>query len=162
MNSGSIKLDIKQQDLLDLDFQKHFSTYRQTPETELYYVDDNSSIWQIFNDECPQWLHDLKQQVPQDFDHSVVSVIKIDPGNTIPWHLDLHTLIQERYGAGDTHRYLIFLEDWKTGHYFQREQTPFVNWQAGDWVKFSQPQWHVAGNMGLEPFYTAQVTTVKL
>ena len=112
----------------------------------------------MFDEESPQWVHNLANCVPQDFQHHVVSVINIPPGQTVPYHKDKHYMLQKEYGIGDTWRYLIFLEDWKAGHYFEVENKPLVQWKAGDWVKFHQSEWHLGGNMGIDPFYSAQVT----
>ena len=158
MIKGSIDLNISESHLESLEFTRYFPCYRQTPETEKYYTDANSSIWQMFDEESPQWVYELAKRVPQDFDHYVVSVINIPPGQTVPYHRDKHYMLQEKYGKGDTWRYLIFLEDWKPGHYFEVENTPFVEWKAGDWVKFHQHEWHLGGNMGFESFYSAQIT----
>lgn len=157
MNQGHIELNIKDSDLSGLAFQDHFQCYQQVPETELYYTKHNSSIWQMFG-ESPAWVHDLAEAVPRDFQHHEVSVIKIPPGQTIPLHQDKHYLLQKNHGAGETWRYLIFLEDWKSGHYFEIENQPIVGWRAGDWIKFHRSQWHLGGNMGIHPFYSAQIT----
>lgn len=111
-------------------------------------------------DESPEWVHALADKIPKDFNHHVVSVIKNDPGQIIPNHKDYHAVLQEKYGPGDTWRYLIFLEDWKPGHYFEIQGQPVVKWQAGDWVKFHRSEWHLGGNMGWEPFYSAQITVM--
>lgn len=158
MHKGNIQLNITNKDLQELKFTDYFACYKQTAETQKYYTPENSSIWQMFHEESPQWVHDLSNQLPHDFEHHVVSVISIPPGQTIPYHADKHYMLQQQYGQGDTWRYLIFLEDWKPGHYFEIYDKPFVSWQAGDWIKFHQKDWHIAANVGLEPFYSAQVT----
>jgi hypothetical protein len=155
---GKIKLTITKEHLDQLNFTKYFPCYRQTLETEKYYVNENSSIWQMFDEESPEWVHQLAKQIPQDFEHHVVSVINIPPGQTVPYHQDKHYMLQERYGIGETWRYLIFLEDWKPGHYFEVSDQPIVKWSSGEWIKFHQQDWHLGGNMGFEPFYSAQVT----
>lgn len=157
MNSGHIDLSITSDDLQNLQFKEYFQCYQQTPATQKYYTEHNSSIWQIF-DEAPEFIHDLAIKLPQDFTHHVVSSIMIPPGQTVPYHYDLHYKIRQQYGEGDTFRYLIFLEDWKRGHYFELDDEPITKWRAGDWVKISNKIWHLAGNMGEEPFYSAQVT----
>ena len=158
MIEGHINLSIGKPELDALQFTDYFACYTQTPETKKYYTPENSSIWQMFHEESPQWVHDLSTQIPQDFEHYVVSVINIPPGQTIPYHKDKHYMLQQQHGFGETWRYLIFLEDWKPGHYFEIYDKPFINWQAGDWIKFHQQDWHIAANVGLEPFYSAQVT----
>lgn len=157
MDTGNINLHINHDVLSNLNFENFAQCYQQVKETEIYYTKHNSSIWQMF-DESPEWIHNLARQIPQDFDHHVVSIIKVLPGNTIPVHQDKHYILQQTYGIGDTWRYLIFLEDWKSGHYFEINDQPIVNWKKGDWVKFHRSNWHLGGNMGIEPFYSAQIT----
>jgi hypothetical protein len=161
MNNGHLDLTITLAELDALDFYDYFQCYQQTDETQLYYNKNNSSIWQMF-DEAPEWVHDLSKKIPQVFDHHVVSVIKILPGNTIPLHKDYHYKLRTQHNvqSGLSYRYLVFLEDWKSGHYFELENKPIIGWKAGDWIRFSNEEWHIAGNMGVEPFYTAQVTVV--
>ena len=157
MNTGHIDFSITLIDLQALKFEDYFQCYQQTPDTQKYYTEHNSSIWQMF-DEAPNFIHDLAQQLPKDFTNHVVSVVMIPPGQTIPYHQDFHYKLKQQYGEGDTYRYLIFLEDWKRGHYFEIFNQPYTQWCAGDWIKISSHDWHLAGNMGEEPFYSAQVT----
>jgi len=158
---GHININVSESQLNNLRFNDYFQCYQQIPEVAKYYTMHNSSIWQMFNDDCPQWVWDLANEIPQDFDRFVVSVIKIDPGHTISYHVDKHFKLREQYGEGESYRYLIFLEDWKRGHYYDIHDQPYTKWRAGDWVKFGPQDWHTAGNMGTEPFYSAQVTVLK-
>lgn len=158
---GQIAIDISKQDLECIEFLDFSQCYQQLPEIIEYYNKHNSSIWQKFHD-SPDWVHTFSKDIPQDFTHHEVSVIKLLPGHTIPYHRDRHYLLQKNYGIGRTYRYLIFLEDWKTGHYFEIHSTPIVKWQQGDWIRFGKEDWHLAGNMGIEPFYSAQVTVLKV
>jgi len=157
---GNINIDIPHAQLENIRFEDYFQCYQQYEALEKYYTEHNSSIWQMF-EESPDWVHNLANKIPQDFDHHVVSVIKIDPGQTIPHHVDKHFKLKQEHGDGESHRYLIFLEDWKRGHYYEVHDQPFVKWKKGDWVKFGIDDWHIAGNMGDEPFYSAQVTVLK-
>ena len=157
---GNINIDIPHAQLENIRFEDYFQCYQQYEALEKYYTKHNSSIWQMF-EESPDWVHNLANEIPQDFDHHVVSVIKVDPGQTIPHHVDKHFKLKQEHGDGESHRYLIFLEDWKRGHYYEVHDQPFVKWKKGDWVKFGIDDWHIAGNMGDEPFYSAQVTVLK-
>lgn len=157
MIQGQLDIDITLQDLESIEFCDYSQCYQQLPQVKKYYTEHNSSIWQKFDD-SPQWVHDLADKLPQDFEHRTVSVINLPPGQTIPFHADKHYILQQTFGPGDTWRYLIFLEDWRPGHYFEIYQTPVVKWKAGFWIKFHRDDWHLAGNMGVDPFYSAQVT----
>jgi len=160
MIAGRISLP-DSMDLSALDWQDRCQCYQQTDQVQRFYTAENSSIWQMF-DESPVWVHELAKLVPQDFQNHVVSVIRIDPGQTIPWHQDKHYILQQKFGPGETWRYLIFLEDWRSGHYFQLGDQPVVQWRCGDYIKFHRRQWHLGGNMGTEPFYSAQITVLSL
>jgi len=157
---GNIKIDIPHAQLENIRYEDYFQCYQQYDKIEKYYTKHNSSIWQMF-EESPDWVHNLATKLPQDFDHHVVSTIKVEPGQTIPHHVDKHFKLKQEHGDGISHRYLIFLEDWKRGHYYEVHDQPFVKWRKGDWVKFGIDDWHLAGNMGDEPFYSAQVTVLK-
>ena len=157
---GNIKIDIPHAQLENIRFEDYFQCYQQYDKIEQYYTENNSSIWQMF-EASPQWVHDLAKKIPQDFDHHVVSVINIPPGQTIPHHVDKHYKLKQEHGEGESYRYLIFLEDWKRGHYYEVHDQPFVKWRRGDWVKFGVDDWHLAGNMGDEPFYSAQITVIS-
>lgn len=159
MIKGQIQLP-QNMDLTNLQWSDRCQCYQQTSEVERFYTEHNSSIWQMF-DESPDWVHELAKLVPQDFDHHVVSVIRIDPGNTVPLHRDKHYILQQKFGPGATWRYLIFLEDWRSGHYFELCGQPIVNWRQGDYIKFNRDDWHLGGNMGTESFYSAQVTVLN-
>ena len=160
MITGHIDLPASM-DLSSLDWQDRCQCYQQTDDTQQFYTEHNSSIWQMF-DESPTWVHDIADLIPQDFKHHVVSVIRIDPGNTIPLHQDKHYLLQQKFGAGETWRYLIFLEDWHRGHYFEIYDKPVVQWRSGDYIKFHRREWHLGGNMGTKPFYSAQITVLGI
>ncbi len=50
------------------------------------------------------------------------------------------------------------MEDWKSGHYFEIDNKPFVDWKAGDWVWWKGTVPHSASNIGVETRYTLQLT----
>lgn len=160
INFGHVDIEIFKSDLDNINFVDCQTCYRQYDALEKYYNEHNSKVWQMFED-SPNYIHDLANKVPQGFKHHVVSVIRIDPGNTIPNHLDKHYKLKEEFGDGEINRFLVFLEDWKKGHYFEVQDQPYIKWRRGDWVSFGPIDWHLAGNMGDQPLYCAQVTTLK-
>jgi hypothetical protein len=158
---GHIDVDIHSDELSKLNFIDLHECYRQYDTLNLYYNKYNSSVWQMFDEDCPSWIFDIAKQLVLQTKETVkyvVSIIKLEPGNTVPNHVDAHFKVQEQFGKGKTARYLIMLEDWKLGHYYEIHNQPFVKWRKGDWVLFGQEDWHLAGNMGDEPFYSMQVT----
>ena len=55
---------------------------------------------------------------------------------------------------------MVFLENWKTGHYFQLENDVYTYWRQGEYVEWSSEQAHMGANVGPEPRYTLQITGV--
>tara|TARA_B110000285_G_scaffold177636_1_gene199575 strand:+ start:681 stop:1190 length:510 start_codon:yes stop_codon:yes gene_type:complete len=58
------------------------------------------------------------------------------------------------------YRAIVFLEDWKPGHYFEYDSRGIVNWKQGDYVIYSTDTPHAASNIGTSPRYTLQVTGI--
>ena len=161
---GHLDIKLNSAELSQLNFVDLHECYRQYAQLDQYYNKHNSSIWQMFDDACPQWCWDIANNLLTTLGENpkfVVSIIKIDPGQTVPNHVDAHFMVQEKYGKGATARYLVMLDEWKSGHYYEIHQQPYVKWRAGDWTMFEQNDWHLAGNMGDESFYSMQVTVKK-
>ena len=58
----------------------------------------------------------------------------------------------------EVRRAIVFLEDWKPGHYFEVEGNGVVNYKAGEYVLWTPDAPHAASNIGVEPRYTLQIT----
>lgn len=58
-------------------------------------------------------------------------------------------------------RRLVFLENWKSGHYFQANEEVFIKWRQGDWVEFGAADVHFGGNLGPDVRYTLQITGIE-
>jgi hypothetical protein len=58
-------------------------------------------------------------------------------------------------------RAIVFIQDWKPGHYFEYNKIGFTNWNKGDYVMYSYDVEHAASNIGVEPRFTLQVTGLK-
>lgn len=90
------------------------------------------------------------------------SYYKMNTGTILPTHGDLYLRYIELFKLqGQEHRIrraIVFLEDWKPGHYFEGCNVPWVQWHAGDVVEWQYDAAHLAANMGLEPRYTLQIT----
>jgi hypothetical protein len=84
------------------------------------------------------------------------------PGTILPNHRDLYLKYINIYNLHGKERSIrravIFLEDWKSGHYAEYDRNPFVNWKCGDAVSWKYDMEHMAANMGTTPRYTLQVT----
>ncbi len=87
---------------------------------------------------------------------------RMTTGTVMPVHGDLYRRYIELFNLqGQEHtiqRAIVFLEDWKSGHYFEIMGHPVVNWSAGTVVQWNYDAPHMAANIGLEPRYTLQIT----
>jgi hypothetical protein len=87
---------------------------------------------------------------------------RMPTGTILPVHGDLYVRYIDFAGlTGQEHRLrraIVFLEDWKSGHYFEGQGQPVVNWKAGTVMEWSYDTPHMAANIGLEPRYTLQIT----
>ena len=90
------------------------------------------------------------------------SYYRMRSGTVLPLHSDLYkTYIKKFKLQGLEHticRALVFLEDWKPGHYLDCMGRAFVHWQAGDVVEWTYDTPHTAANIGCEDRYTLQLT----
>jgi hypothetical protein len=83
-------------------------------------------------------------------------------GTILPTHSDLYIKYIDLFSLqGQEHtirRAVVFLEDWKSGHYFESQGVPVTQWSAGTVVEWTYDTPHMAANLGLEPRYTLQIT----
>ena len=90
------------------------------------------------------------------------SYYRMRTGTILPTHGDLYLRYIELFNLqGQEHRIrraVVFLEDWKPGHYFEGMDNPTTQWIAGDAVEWDYDTPHMAANIGLEPRYTLQIT----
>jgi len=90
------------------------------------------------------------------------SYYRMSTGTILPTHSDLYLRYVDLFNLNGQEqrirRAIVFLEDWKPGHYAEYNSTAKVDWQAGDVVEWCYDAPHMAANMGLEPRYTLQIT----
>jgi len=90
------------------------------------------------------------------------SYYRMMPGTILPTHSDLYVKYIQLFNLqGQEHtirRAVVYLEDWKSGHYGEYCGNPLTKWQAGDTVEWQYDAPHMAANMGIEPRYTLQIT----
>ena len=108
-------------------------------------------------DKLYKWRHKLQ---PKNAKHVGYLFSKLMPGNIVPKHRDHFESFSAYYGVPveSVKRRLVFLEDWKHGHYFQVNEEVFVKWNAGDWVEWTIDEEHFGGNIGEDPRYILQIT----
>lgn len=104
----------------------------------------------------PSWVHDL----PFDLKNMGFAFYRMDTLNIMPEHIDHFDTYCKIFNIEpkDARRILVFLEDWKPGHYFEMNSIGYTNWKAGDYVEWDYTVPHAASNIGTEPRYTLQIT----
>jgi hypothetical protein len=90
------------------------------------------------------------------------SYYRMDTGTILPTHSDLYVKYVDLFKLqGQEHtikRAIVFLEDWRPGHYSEINGVGIVNWSTGKVVEWDYNTPHAAANIGLEPRYTLQIT----
>lgn len=78
----------------------------------------------------------------------------------MPEHIDHYETYCKVFNISrdQVHRAIVFLENWKPGHYSEMNKTGIVNWKAGDYVLWDADVPHAAANIGVLPRYTLQIT----
>jgi len=113
--------------------------------------------------QLPTWNHrfvELYQQ--RGWQDIGVAYYRMHTGTVMPEHRDLYKRYIEVFGLqgreSSIRRAIVFLEDWKSGHYLELDGYPVVKWSAGDVVEWQYDVPHMAANIGLDPRYTLQIT----
>jgi len=117
-------------------------------------------IYDMSNPE-PPWMQFVRKELP--WKHFSWSIHVMEPGRVLPEHGDIYITFKKVYGIKDTsdvHRALIFMEDWQSGHVFEVNKEPVLNYQAGDYVVWKNDTLHLAANVGKTPRYSLQITGV--
>jgi len=90
------------------------------------------------------------------------SYYRMRPGTILPTHQDLYKRYVQLFDLqgreNSIRRAIVYLEDWKSGHYAEFNGQPFTKWHAGDVVEWCYDMPHLAANLGVEPRYTLQIT----
>lgn len=109
----------------------------------------------------PSWMTYFRQWLPMQ--HFGWSLYRMTPGTVLPEHGDTYRRFREIYGVRDLdriRRYVIFLDNWKSGHYLEVNDVPIVGWSKGSAVFWHGAVPHIAANIGREDRYTLQITGV--
>jgi len=90
------------------------------------------------------------------------SYYRMSTGTVLPTHSDLYVKYVKLHNLKGQEerirRAVVFLEDWKPGHYSEINGTGFVNWNAGDVLEWTYDTAHAAANIGIADRYTLQIT----
>ena len=119
------------------------------------------------------WLYNMDQPMPKfadpfftlfDWDNIGLAFYRMDTLYALPVHQDSYVSYRKKFNIVDPSciwRGIVFLEDWKSGHYFEIDNRAYLNWKAGDYVYWNNDVPHFAGNFGVESRYTMQITGMK-
>jgi len=109
----------------------------------------------------PAWIDQFRKFLP--LKHFSWAVYRMRPGTTLPEHSDTYARFRQIYNIDETmqiRRYLIFLENWQSGHYLEIANTPLQPWLAGTGVFWHDQVPHVAANVGKTDRYSLQITGI--
>ena len=110
----------------------------------------------------PSWNEKFIEWFSKEFELKNVcsSYYKMGTGTILPNHKDTYIRYKELFNCSsiDIERAIIFLENWKSGHYFEIENTPIIEWSTGDYVWWKSNTEHMAANIGVTDRYTLQLT----
>ena len=109
----------------------------------------------------PTWIDPFRKVFP--WKHFSWSVYRMGPGTTLPNHVDTYARFRNLHSIQDANsifRAVVFLENWQSGHYFEINEDPIVEWAAGETVIWQNNTRHLAANMGMTDRYTLQITGV--
>lgn len=109
----------------------------------------------------PEWCNNVAKQV--GLEKTGFVFYKMSTNDIMPTHIDHFRRYCEvfKIKKQDVYRAIVFLEDWKPGHYFEIDNTAFCNYRAGEYVLWSHDVSHAASNIGIDDRYTLQITGTR-
>jgi hypothetical protein len=113
-------------------------------------------------DDFPDWVAQLGHDL--GWHNLGASVYRMNTGDVIPLHTDHYLSYQKAFAITDPSiigRCLIFMEDWKSGHYFEIDGQAITDWKAGDYILWQHDVPHAAANIGVDSRYTMQITGTR-
>jgi hypothetical protein len=118
-----------------------------------------------FGENHPIWTDKFVKYVEENLGLKDIGVCyyRMETGVILPTHSDHYNVYRKKFNLelNQIHRVLIFLEDWKSGHYFEVDGQPFFNYKAGTFVAWYGNTKHMAANIGQDMRYTLQLTGWK-
>jgi hypothetical protein len=137
------------------------------------YVTENTKYRQAHFDHedretNPAWITDIADYIRDNhgLTNIVCTITRQNPGNSLPPHVDMYCTYREEKDipvedANNVIRYLVFLEDWKTGHFLQFGNSVCCYWEKGDCISWDNGLRHLSTNAGTEPKFAMQITGVQ-
>ena len=95
-----------------------------------------------------------------NLENPCIGVIKLPPGNIIPWHYDsfVHFKAEREKENKEIRRSIIFPFPWDWGHIFQIGNNVLSNWEGGESYLIPKLRYHLTVNAGIKDFYMLAVT----
>lgn len=123
-----------------------------------YYHDSLTGSMYSSKNPMPEWVDKISSYI--GLKNCGYTFYRMDTLDIMPEHEDHFETYSRVFNIDRSNvlRAIVFLEDWKLGHYFDYNGTGFVNWKKGDYVLYSYDIPHSAANLGTEPRYTLQIT----
>jgi hypothetical protein len=125
------------------------------------YTKHNSKIWKTTGKKeklTLEWEEKIAEQLP--LENYIVTPTLQTPGQTLPYHVDQFLYLKRNTNSEYILRFLIFMSEWKSGHYLLVNDEILHKWRAGDCYVWHPDSPHIASNNGLENKWTCNVTGV--
>lgn len=148
------------------DEHKHFDYTKQPiKESEITVWRDKGYYHASFSG----GMYDSRNPMPDWVDYVATKIglsncgyvfYKMETLDIMPTHVDHFETYERVFGVtrDNTYRALVFLEDWKPGHYLEFNGEAVTNWSAGDYALWQADIPHAASNIGVSDRYTLQIT----
>lgn len=136
---------------------KSLEWWRSLGYTQTKFTGD---MYDMRSDE-PDWMNRFREYLP--WNHFSWSIYRMTPGCALPKHSDLYVRFRKLHDIEDAskiRRAVVFLDDWQSGHYFDIDDSPILQWKAGEGVIWENDVPHSAANVGVTDRYTLQITGV--
>ena len=106
----------------------------------------------------PKWVTEVSDMI--GLKNCGYTFYRMDTLDIMPPHKDHFETYSKIFNVNRelAHRAIVFLEDWKPGHYFEYNGELMGNWRKGEYVLYSADIEHAASNIGIKPRYTLQIT----
>jgi len=106
----------------------------------------------------PGWTIDVSNDI--GLKNCGYTFYKMETLDIMPPHYDHFETYSKVFNISQdkVYRAILFLENWKPGHYFEYNKIGLTSWEKGDYVMYSHDIEHAASNIGTDPRYTLQIT----
>lgn len=123
-----------------------------------YTHDSFTGVMYDSTNPIPDWCSNVAEKI--GIKNPGFVFYKMKTGDIMPTHVDHFRRYCEVFNTKreNVWRAIVFLDDWKSGHYFEIENTAVCNYKKGDYVIWSSDTPHAASNIGIDDRYTLQIT----